>query len=65
MYFGKTILHVSGSFPAHHQELSTVQLALAILCRFDDLLLQVRGRQTSRKCANVKSTQNVPVSAVQ
>jgi hypothetical protein len=27
-YFGNPNLHVSGSFPAHHQELSTVQSAL-------------------------------------
>jgi len=27
--FGNATLHVSGSFPAHHQELSTVQSALA------------------------------------
>jgi len=29
MYFGNTTLHVSGSLLAHHQELSTVQPALA------------------------------------
>ena len=28
IYFGNTTLHVSGSFPAHRQELSTVQSAL-------------------------------------
>ena len=27
--FGNATLHVSGSFPAHHQELSTVESALA------------------------------------
>jgi len=29
MYFGNTNLPVSGSLPAHHQELTTVQQALA------------------------------------
>jgi len=28
IYFGNTTVHVSGSFPAHRQELSTVQSAL-------------------------------------
>ena len=39
MYFGNTSLHISGSLPAHHQELSTVKRHWHILCRFDDLLL--------------------------
>ena len=60
-YFGNAALHVSGSFPAHHQELSTVQLALAHLmqvwrtlaCRIRvELILQTSGRQTCIKCAN-------------
>jgi hypothetical protein len=57
MYFGNTTVHVSGSPPAHNQELSTLQPALAhfmqvwqpLACRVRTL--QARGRQTCIKCA--------------
>jgi hypothetical protein len=68
MYFVNTTLHVSSSLPAHHQELPTVQPALAHFMQIwrslagwgwnwrSILTLQARGRQTCIKCANAGCT---------
>ena len=62
-FIGITILHVSDSLSAHHQELLTVHRHWYILCRFDGrlltgagwngiLLLVANGGQICIKCTN-------------
>jgi hypothetical protein len=50
-----TILNVSGSLSAHHQEFLVVRRHWYILCKFDDYLLQGagwNGHQICIKCTN-------------
>ena len=42
-FIGITILHVSGSLSAHHQEFLPVHRHWYVLCSFDDRLLQGAG----------------------